>query len=262
VAQAAVGHFAKPLLELGGKAPNLVFADADLDAAVRGSVWGVFQNAGQICVASTRLLVAESVADDVVGAIAAISSKVRVGDPHRRDVHIGPIVSARQYERVQQYIEIGQEEGATLKTGGRDVPERANPRGYFVQPTVFVDVDPTMRIASEEIFGPVLSILTFRDEGEAIEIANSSPYGLSANIWTRDLGRALRLAERIQAGVVWVNTPRAMDPSLPFGGFKQSGIGNANGFDVLEELTQTKRVSINFGATAPAWPDLEAVGEA
>jgi acyl-CoA reductase-like NAD-dependent aldehyde dehydrogenase len=256
VAQAAVGHFAKPLMELGGKAPNIVFADADLDEALLGSTWGVFQNAGQICVASTRLLIADSVADEFIEGLRARAEGIRVGDPSRRDVHYGPIVSKRQYDRVRSYIDIGAAEGATLATGGVEPPEGTHPDGYFVRPTIFGDVDPSMRIASEEIFGPVLSVLRFHDEAEAVELANSLDYGLSANIWTHDLDRALRLIDAVHAGVIWVNTPRAMDPSLPFGGFRNSGIGNANGFDVLDELTQTKRVSINFGGNGPAWRDL------
>jgi acyl-CoA reductase-like NAD-dependent aldehyde dehydrogenase len=257
VAQAAVGHFAKPLMELGGKAPNIVFADADIDAAIRGSIWGVFQNAGQICVASTRLLVAADVAEEFTARLASKAKNVRVGDPFQRESHIGPVVSERQYDRVVDYIQIGQDEGATILTGGGSRPEETDPNGFFVRPTVFSGVTPAMRIASEEIFGPVLSILTFDDESEAIELANELDYGLSANIWTKDLDRALRLAEEVQAGNIWVNSPRIMDPSLPFGGFKNSGIGNANGFDVLEELTQTKRVSINYAGAAPGWSDLD-----
>jgi acyl-CoA reductase-like NAD-dependent aldehyde dehydrogenase len=255
VAQAAVGHFAKALMELGGKAPNIVFADADLEAAISGSTWGIFHNAGQICVASSRLLVQEPVADRVVDAVAGQAERIRVGDPMKPGTHIGPIVSARQYERVVGYIDAGRDEGARLRTGG-GTPEGVDAAGLYVSPTVFTDVDPGMRIASEEIFGPVLSVFTFRTEDEAIELANSLDYGLSANVWTRDLDRALGVAGQIQAGNVWVNSARVMDPSLPFGGLKNSGIGNANGFDVLEELTQTKRVSVNYGGAGPAWAGL------
>ena len=256
VAQAAVGHFARPLMELGGKAPNIVFADADLAAAVRGSTWGVFHNAGQICVASSRLLVEERIADEVIGAVTRQAARIRVGDPLRADTHVGPIVSERQYERVSGYIEAGHEEGARLCAGGAR-PENVHPKGLFVAPTVFSGVDPGSRIAREEIFGPVLSVLTFRTEDEAIALANALDYGLSANVWTSNLDRALGVAGQIQSGNVWINSARVMDPSLPFGGLKNSGIGNANGLEVLDEMTQTKRVSINYGGPGPAWPDLD-----
>jgi aldehyde dehydrogenase (NAD+) len=255
VAQAAVGHFARPLMELGGKAPNIVFADADLDLAVSGSTWGIFHNAGQICVASSRLLVERTVVDRVVDAISAQVSRIRVGDPTRPDVHIGPLVSQRQYERVVGYIEAGTDDGASLQAGGGR-PGGTHPDGLFVAPTVFTGVDPQMRIAREEIFGPVLSVFSFSSEDEAIELANGLEYGLSANVWTSNLDRALGVAHQIQAGNVWVNSARIMDPSLPFGGFKNSGIGNANGFEALDELTQTKRISVNYGGASPAWPDL------
>jgi acyl-CoA reductase-like NAD-dependent aldehyde dehydrogenase len=259
VAQAAVGHFAKPLMELGGKAPNIVFADADMGAAVRGSTWGIFHNAGQICVASSRLLVQESVVGRVVDALVRQTERIRVGDPMQAGTHIGPIVSQRQYERVIGYIDAGRGEGARLRLGG-GVPDGVDPVGLYVSPTVFTDVEPGMRIASEEIFGPVLSVFTFRTEDEAIELANSLDYGLSANVWTTDLGRALAIAGQIEAGNVWVNSARVMDPSLPFGGLKNSGIGNANGYDVLEELTQTKRVSVNYAGAGPAWAGLDEDG--
>jgi acyl-CoA reductase-like NAD-dependent aldehyde dehydrogenase len=256
VAQAAVGHFAKPLLELGGKAPNIVFPDADLDAAVRGSTWGIFHGAGQICVASSRLLVHDSVADQVVDALARQTRRIRVGDPMSANTHVGPLVSQQQYDRVSGYIDSGREEGATLLVGG-GAPADANPAGFFVEPTVFTAVNAGMKIAKEEIFGPVLSVFTFSTEDEAIELANSLEYGLSANVWTSNIDRALGVAAQIDAGMVWVNSARVMDPSLPFGGTKESGIGNANGLEVLEELTQTKRVSVNYAGVSPGWTGLD-----
>lgn len=255
VATAAVGHFARPLMELGGKAPNIVLADADLDAAVRGSTWGIFHNAGQICVASSRLLVDERVADEVTRRVAAGAAAVRVGDPMSESSHIGPLVSRAQYDKVLGYLEVGRQEGARAAAGGGR-PAGTGGDGFYVAPTVLGGVRPEMRIASEEIFGPVLSVLTFGDVDEAVELANQVDYGLSANVWTRDLGKALRVAERVEAGNVWVNSARIMDPSLPFGGFKNSGIGNANGTDVLFEMTRTKRISINYGGADPHWPDV------
>jgi acyl-CoA reductase-like NAD-dependent aldehyde dehydrogenase len=252
VAQAAVSHFAKPLMELGGKSPNIVFGDCDLNQAIRSSTWSVFQNAGQICVAGTRLLVADDIADEFVEGVRTLVQRIRVGDPTRPDTHIGPVVSERQYERVCSYIDAGSAEGAKIATGGSGHPPGTNADGFYVHPTIFTDVDPTMRIASEEIFGPVLTVIRFHDEAEAIEIANSLDYGLSAYVWTNELDRALRLVESLQAGIVLVNSVRAMDPALPFGGFKNSGIGNAHGRDVIEAYTQTKRVSINFAGGVAA----------
>lgn len=256
VAQAAVGHFAKPLLELGGKAPNIIFADADLETAVSGSTWGIFHGAGQICVASSRLLVHDSIADQVIEAVTRQTRNIRVGDPMSSETHVGPLVSRQQYDRVRGYIDSGRDEGANLHTGG-GTPSGADPGGYFVEPTVFTDVDPEMTIAKEEIFGPVLSVFRFSDEDEAIDLANSLEFGLSANVWTSNIDRALGVAGQIDAGMVWINSARVMDPSLPFGGTKNSGIGNANGFEVLEELTQTKRVSVNYAGASPSWPGLE-----
>jgi len=256
VAQAAVGHFAKPLMELGGKSPNIVFADADLPQAIRSATWGVFQNAGQVCVAGTRLLVADEIADEFAAGIRRMTDRICVGDPTLTGTHIGPVVNTQQYDRVRSYIDIGIAEGATIIAGGIEHPSGVDPRGLFVRPTVFTNVDPAMRIASEEIFGPVLSIIRFRSEAEAVEIANCLEYGLSASIWTNDLGRAMRMVDAIEAGVVLVNTARAMDPALPFGGFKNSGIGNAHGRDVIDAFTQTKRVSIKFAGAAAGWPDL------
>jgi len=256
VAQAAVGHFAKPLLELGGKAPNIVFADADLETAVAGSTWGVFHGAGQICVASTRLLVQDSIADEVIEALTRQTQNIRVGDPMLSETHVGPLVSQQQYDRVRGYIDSGRNEGAHLQSGG-GTPSGAIPGGFFVEPTVFTDVDPGMKIAKEEIFGPVLSVFRFSTEDEAIELANSLEFGLSANVWTSNIDRALGVAGQIDAGMVWINSARVMDPSLPFGGTKNSGIGNANGFEVLEELTHTKRVSVNYAGVSPSWPGLD-----
>lgn len=256
VAQAAVGHFAKPLLELGGKAPNIVFADADLDTAVRGSTWGIFHGAGQICVASSRLLVQDSIADEVIEALTRQTKHIRVGDPMAADTHVGPLVSQQQYDRVRGYIDAGRDQGAHLQSGG-GAPADANPAGFYVEPTVFTNVEPGMKIADEEIFGPVLSVFRFSTEDEAIELANSLEFGLSANVWTSNIDRALGVAGQIDAGMVWINSARVMDPSLPFGGTKNSGIGSANGFEVLEEMTQTKRVSVNYAGVSPSWPGLD-----
>ena len=244
VATLAAPTFKQVVLELGGKAPNIVFADADLDAAARGTAWGVFSNSGQACVATSRLLVERSVFDAVVERIVAIARGLKVGDPNDPSVHLGPLASERQHARVCDYLELAVAEHAQAAVGGKplSVP------GFYVEPTVFVGVDSQMRIAREEIFGPVLSVIPFDTEDEAVELANSVEFGLSANIWTSDVGRMLRLADGIDAGTIWGNTARLLHPGLPFGGFKDSGLGNASGEGALEGNTRLKRVSILYGS--------------
>ena len=257
VAHAAADTFKKLILEMGGKSPNIIFADADLDAAIRGTTWGIFYNSGQVCCAGTRLLVQESVAEEVVQRLAQQATKVRMGDPMDMSNHIGPIVCQKQYDKVNAYLDTGRDEGARVVVGGPS--QEPDPNGYFVAPTIFDRVTPGMRIAQEEIFGPVLTVLTFKDEDEALEIANGVDYGLSAVIWTQNVGRMLRMADRVEAGTIWCNTMRLYDPGLPFGGFKNSGLGNAYAEGAVEGATRTKRVSIRFdeSAGAPGWDDLD-----
>ena len=257
IAHAAADTFKNVILELGGKSPNIVFDDANLDAALAGSAWGVFYNAGQVCVAGTRLLVQRSIAERFTRALVNMAERVRVGDPMDRTIHIGPVVSAPQHQRVLEYLEIGRSEGAQLLTGGGR-PDGTHPNGYFVSPAIFSEVMPEMRIAREEIFGPVLSVLTFEDEEEALSIANGVDYGLSATIWTSDVGRMLRTADRLDSGTIQGNTMRLNHPGLPFGGFKDSGMGNAYAQGAIDGSTRVKRVSIRFDDTAPApgWSDL------
>ena len=243
----------KVTLELGGKSPAIIFDDADLEAAVNASVWGVFANAGQICTAGTRLLVHESVAEQVGKNIARLAAAVRVGSPFDEASHIGPLAFPRQKTRVLEYIDSGVQDGARLVVG----QDRRDGAGNFVNPAVFVDVDPASRIAQQEIFGPVLSILPFRNEAEAIEIANGVDYGLSATVWTRDLDRMLRLANELDVGTVYGNTPRTGDPALAFGGTKASGVGSAYARGAIEGATREKSVAIKFGPSAvPGWDDL------
>jgi acyl-CoA reductase-like NAD-dependent aldehyde dehydrogenase len=251
VATLAAPTFKQVVLELGGKAPNIVFADADLDAAARGTAWGVFSNSGQACVATSRLLVERSVMNEVVERIVAIARGLKVGDPTDPSVQVGPLASERQHNRVCAYLELALAEQAHAAVGGSPL----DGPGFYVEPTVFVDVEPQMRIAREEIFGPVLSVLPFDAEDEAVELANSVEFGLSANIWTRDVGRMLRLADSLEAGTIWGNTARLLHPGLPFGGFKDSGLGNASGEGALEGNTRLKRVSVLYGADAhgPEW---------
>lgn len=257
VAHAAADTFKSVALELGGKSPNIVFADADLDAAARGSVWGVFANSGQVCCGGTRLLVEASVADEFLDRIVRMTRAVRVGDPLDAANHIGPVASQRQHQRVLDYLSLGKDEGADLAIGGGR-PAGVGSDGYYVAPTIFRSVEPGMRIAREEIFGPVLSVIAFKDEEEALSISNEVEFGLSASIWTSDVGRMLRMAEKLESATIWGNTMRLFHPSLPFGGFKSSGIGNTAGIDAIEGQTKLKRVSIRFDpeAPAPGWDDL------
>jgi acyl-CoA reductase-like NAD-dependent aldehyde dehydrogenase len=230
----------KVSLELGGKSPNVVFADADLDAAVRGAITGIFYGKGEVCAAGSRLLVERSVRDEFVEKLAAKASSMSVGDPTDPKTRIGALVSAEQRDKVLGYIEAGREDGATLVAGGNQAT--VDGRGYFVEATIFDHVDSDMRIAQEEIFGPVLATLAFEDLDDAIDIANRTIYGLAAGVWTRDIGKAHRFARDVQAGTVWVNTYNRYDPGSPFGGFKKSGFGRDLGEIALQEYTQTKSV--------------------
>ncbi|HEY4413918.1 MAG TPA: aldehyde dehydrogenase family protein [Gaiellaceae bacterium] len=241
VAALAAPTFKQVVLELGGKAPNVVFADADLDAVARGTAWGVFSNTGQACVATSRLLVERSVEKDVLDRITSLARALRVGDPYDPETQLGPLASQRQFERVCDYLELAKSDAHALVGGTAHGP------GYYVDPTVLVDLDPQGRLAQEEIFGPVLSVIPFDTEDEALELANGVEFGLSANIWTRDVGRMLRFADGLEAGTIWGNTARLLHPGLPFGGFKDSGLGNASGEGALEGNTRLKRVSILYG---------------
>ncbi|MET3792767.1 aldehyde dehydrogenase [Aquamicrobium terrae] len=232
-------------LELGGKSPNIVFGDADLNNAVRGVVGGIFGATGQTCIAGSRLLVHRSIHDEFVEKLAAFTKSARVGDPRNVQTQIGPIANRMQYERVLGYVDIARQEGAELILGGKrpDLDECAT--GFFVEPTIFAGVNNDMRIAREEVFGPVLSTIAFDEVEEAVAIANDSEFGLAAGIWTSDMKRALLMSERLDAGSVWINTYRDISYTTPFGGYKKSGIGRENGVEGIREYLQTKAVWIS-----------------
>ena len=228
-------------LELGGKSPNIVFADADLDAAARGALTGIFYGKGEVCAAGSRLLVEDTIHDALRDKMLERAKKMGAGDPRNPNTRLGAIVSREQMERVLGYIESGKREGATLLTGGERTP--VNGKGYFVQPTIFGDVQPAMTIAREEIFGPVLAMMTFTGGVDgAVPLANDTIYGLAAGIWTRDIQKALRTARAVKAGTVWINTYNMYDAASPFGGYKQSGFGRELGATALEVYTQVKSV--------------------
>jgi acyl-CoA reductase-like NAD-dependent aldehyde dehydrogenase len=258
VAAAAAPSFKKVVLELGGKAPNIVFEDADLDEAIRGAVWGVFQNAGQVCSAATRLVVQRSVADQVVERLISLAGRIRVGDPLDLASHIGPVASQAHHRRVLDYLDSARSDGARLSVGGNAAGPARSPRGLYVAPTVVTKLDPGARVAREEIFGPVLSVLEFDTEADALVIANDTAYGLTANVWTTDLRKMIRLADALECGVVWGNSAMLMDPALAFGGIKDSGLGVASGREAIDTMTRVKRVSVRFQADAPipAWSNL------
>ena len=239
VMEAAAKSNLKPVtLELGGKSPNIVFADADLDAAVEGAHTGLFSNQGQSCCAGSRVFVEETICDEFVEQSIARASKRVVGDPFDLRTESGPLVDQTQFDKVMGYIESGRNAGAKLVCGGN----RIGSRGYFIQPTVFADVHDDMQIAREEIFGPVMSVLSFRSLDEVIKRANSTKYGLAAAVWTRDIKKALAVSNGVRAGTAWVNCYNILDTRSPFGGYKQSGIGRELGEYGLQQYTQVKAV--------------------
>jgi acyl-CoA reductase-like NAD-dependent aldehyde dehydrogenase len=238
ILKASAGNLKKVSLELGGKAPNIIFPDADLDQAVPTSMMGVYFNSGQVCCAGTRIFVQRDRYDEVVDKLATFSKNVSMGDPFDQKTTIGPLVSREQFDRVKGYLEVGKKEGAQVAAGG----EAGAGKGYFVKPTLFAGVKNDMQIAREEIFGPVGAAISFSDENDAVFQGNHTDYGLSAAVWTRDLSRAHKVARSLKAGTVWVNCFNQLDPISPFGGYKQSGFGRELGKYAIDLYTQIKSV--------------------
>lgn len=238
-------------LELGGKSPNIVFDDALMDNAVKGVISGIFAATGQTCIAGSRLLVQQSIHDEFVKKLVAFAKTAKMGDPLSLDTQVGPVTNKPQYKKVLDYIAIAKSEGAQTLLGGEKATRPECGDGWFVEPTIFGGVKNSMRIAQEEVFGPVLSVIPFKDEEEAVAIGNDIVFGLAAGVWTQDIRRAVTMADRLQAGTVWVNTYRAVSYMSPFGGYKRSGLGRENGQDAIWEYLQTKSVWISTSTEVP-----------
>jgi (Z)-2-((N-methylformamido)methylene)-5-hydroxybutyrolactone dehydrogenase len=242
----------KPVtMELGGKSANIVFDDADFDNAVKGVVSGIFAATGQTCVAGSRALIQRSIYDEFVARFVEFARTAKMGDPLHTATQVGPITTRSQYEKVLSYIEIAKREGARCVLGGGPATRPECGDGWFIEPTVFVDVEPRMRIAQEEVFGPVLCVIPFDDDEDAIEIANGTIYGLAAGVWTADIGRCLKMARRLEAGTVWINTYRVSSYLSPFGGYKRSGFGRESGLSAIREYLQEKSVWIDTSGETP-----------
>jgi betaine-aldehyde dehydrogenase len=253
IVQASASNLKKVQLELGGKGANIVFDDADLTAAVNGSAWAIFHNQGQACIAGSRLMLHEKIADAFLDRFTALARSIKIGNPLDASTEMGPLTSAMHRDRVLGYVDIAQREGGRVVSGGKapDAPELA--RGCYVEPTVVHAKTSRDRIAQEEVFGPFVTVLTFADDAEALEIANSTEYGLGSGLWTKDLSRAHRFARDLRAGMVWINSYKRVHPGSPFGGVGRSGYGREMGFDAMREYTQVKSVWVNVDARIPAW---------
>ncbi len=243
ILRAAAGNLKRVTLELGGKSANIIFPGADLDAAVKAAASGIFFNSGQVCSAGSRILVHDSIHDEVVERLVARASAIRLGDPRDKATAMGPLVSAVQMHRVLEYVDIGKREGAELAAGGA----RVGGTGFYVAPTVFANVEHSMRISQEEIFGPVASVIRFKDDEDALRIANGTKYSLAAGVWSEDIGRIHRFIRRLKAGTVWANTYGPTDVRLPWGGARDSGFGREHGEAAIENFTEPKSVWINTG---------------
>ncbi|MFO1218739.1 MAG: aldehyde dehydrogenase family protein [Burkholderiaceae bacterium] len=246
IVRAAAANMKRMSMELGGKSPDIVFADADLDAAVPGAAMAVFQNSGQICSAGTRLYVQRPIYEEFIQRVAAHAKTLKVGDPLDPATQLGPVVSEEQLDRVTGYLQVGREQGARAITGGQRLTQGALAKGYFVEPTVFADVKDDMRIAREEIFGPVISAMPFDTLDEVVARANDSSYGLGSGVWSRNVNTIHKVARALRTGTVWANCYQVMDPAIPFGGYKLSGFGRESGVEHMREYLQTKAVVLKL----------------
>jgi betaine-aldehyde dehydrogenase len=253
IVQASAGNLKKVQLELGGKGPNIVFDDAHLAAAVNGSAWAIFHNQGQACIAGSRLVLHERIADEFLDRFAALARSIRVGNPLDAATEMGPLTSAQHRDRVLSYVEVARQQGGEVIAGGKAPGDPALSKGCYVEPTIVRARSWRDRVAQEEVFGPFVTVLTFRTDEEALEIANGTDYGLGSGLWTASLQRAHRFARELHAGMVWINSYKRVNPGSPFGGVGQSGYGREMGFDAMREYTQVKSVWVNVDAQIPPW---------
>jgi aldehyde dehydrogenase (NAD+) len=252
IVEASAGNLKRVQLELGGKGANIVFEDADLGAAVNGSAFAIFHNQGQACIAGSRLILHESIAEEFMDRFLALAGSIRLGDPLDPATEMGPLTSPEHRDRVLGYVKVALDEGAEILIGGSPPEDPALARGCYMLPTV-VKADPNSRVCREEVFGPFVTITTFRSDQEAIDIANGTEYALGGGLWTKDLSRAHRVASAIASGMVWVNTYKRVNPGSPFGGFRNSGYGREMGFEAMHEYTDAKSIWVNVDADVPPW---------
>jgi len=253
IVQASAGNLKKVQLELGGKGANVVFDDADLTAAVNGSAWAIFHNQGQACIAGSRLVLHERIADEFLDRFTALARSIHVGNPLDLATEMGPLTSLQHRDRVLGYVDVALGEGGRVVTGGKPPADPALARGCYVEPTVVRAKTPQDRVAQEEVFGPFVTVLTFGSDAEALAIANATEYGLGSGLWTKDLSRAHRFARDLHAGMVWINSYKRVNPGSPFGGVGLSGYGREMGFDAMREYTHVKSVWVNVDARIPPW---------
>ena len=247
IVEASQGNLKRVQLELGGKGANIVFEDANLDAAVNGAAWAIFHNQGQACIAGSRLLLQDSIADEFLERFVTLARSIRLGDPLDPNTEMGPLTSALHRDRVLSFVDIAREQGGRVLTGGKAPSDPELASGFYIEPTI-VEAKPSDRVAQEEVFGPFVTVLRFSTEEEALEIANGTAYGLGSGLWTRDLQRAHRVAEKINVGMCWINCYKRVSPGSPFGGLGQSGYGREMGFEAIHDYTEARSVWVNVDA--------------